>query len=239
MRQYRRLPRRAPVAQPTEGTLAGDVPDEPTPPMPAPPPEGASKAAWRSWARARRQALAQADARRTAERAVAEHLLAWTPWRRARVALVYLAFGSELDPLAGGLRPGLLAGDTGADAPAQRPLLATTRTPDGGGLQVHALEPDALERHRLGFLQPRADAPAMPLERIDLVLVPGLCFDRRGARLGYGRGYYDRLLPLLPAHAVTIGVVHDALVAPRVPREPHDALVRFLVSESGIRATGA
>jgi 5-formyltetrahydrofolate cyclo-ligase len=38
---------------------------------------------------------------------------------------------------------------------------------------------------------------------------------------------------------VTVGVVHDALVVPRVPREPHDALVRFLVSESGVRATGA
>ncbi len=227
------------------------------------PPEGASKAAWRRWARAKRQALDDADPRRVGAHTVAEHLRAWTPWRRARVALVYLAFGSELDPLAGGLRPGLQGRETGReagrttgsgtrhqtgrdagseagpDAPAL-PLLATTRTPvGGGGLRVHTLEPSALERHPLGFLQPRADAPAVPLERIDVALVPGLCFDHGGARLGYGRGYYDRLLPLLPARVVTVGVVHDALVAPRVPREAHDALVQFLVSESGVRATGA
>lgn len=155
------------------------------------------------------------------------------------MALVYLAFGSELDPLAGGLLPGLRGDAEGAGVRSRLPLIATTRTPQSGGLQVRALDPDALERHPLGFLQPRADAPSMPLERIDVVLVPGLCFDRGGGRLGYGRGYYDRLLPLLPPHTVTIGVVHDALVVPRVPCEPHDAPVRFLVSESGVRATGA
>ena len=170
------------------------------------------------------------------------HLLAWAPWRAARVALVYLAFGSELDPLAGGLRPALLEGATGpaAAADADAPMLVTTRTPaDGAELQVHALEPGRLERHALGFLQPRADAPRVPLERIDVALVPGLCFDHGGARLGYGRGYYDRLLPRLPARVPTVGVVHDALVLRGVPREPHDALVRYLVSESGLRATGA
>ena len=207
------------------------------------PAEGASKTAWRRWARAKRQALAAADPRRAAEQAVAEHLRAWTSWRGARVALVYLAFGSELDPLAGGLRPGLHGGDANGEAggaPPPLPVLATTRTPrDGGALRVHAIEPDALERHPLGFLQPRGDAPVLPLERIDVALVPGLCFDHGGARLGYGRGYYDRLLPLLPAKTVTVGVVHDALVVPRVPREPHDALVAFLVGESGVRPAGA
>ena len=229
------------------GTLAGDMPGEPLPPMPT---EASSKAVWRRWSLARRHALAAADPRRTVEHAVAEHVLRWPPWRRARVALVYLAFGSELDPLAGGLRPGLLDGPADAAtvsatvsvtaSQTELPLLATTRTPPGGDdLQVRSLASDALERHPLGFLQPRSDAPAVPLDRIDLVLVPGLCFDHGGARLGYGRGYYDRLLPLLPPHAVTVGVVHDALVTPHVPREPHDALVQFLVSESGVRATGA
>lgn len=169
---------------------------------------------------------------------MAAHLLAWPPWRASRVALVYLAFGSELDPLAGGLRPALLgaAAATAADAP----MLVTTRTPaDGAELHVHTLEPERLERHALGFLQPRDDAPRIPLERIDVVLVPGLCFDDRGTRLGYGRGYYDRLLPRLPARVPTVGVVHDALVVRGVPREPHDAPVRYLVSESGLRSTGA
>jgi 5-formyltetrahydrofolate cyclo-ligase len=124
---------------------------------------------------ARRQALAAAD-RGARPSAPSPHLLGWTPWRTARVALVYLAFGSELDPLAGGLRPGLLAG---ARVPTRRPSGSRppARRTTARRLQVHALDPAALERHPLGFLQPRPDAPRVPLERIDLVLVPGLCFD--------------------------------------------------------------
>lgn len=213
--------------------------------LPDPPSAAADKGAWRRWARARRDTLAGADTARVVERRIAEHLRDWAPWRGARVALVYLAFGSELDPLAGGLRPGIevvdpAAAALGRDGPAlghDGPALATTRTPpDGAELEVRALLPNALERHPLGFLQPRADAPTVALDRIDVVLVPGLCFDVRGVRLGYGRGYYDRLLPRLGACAETVGVVHDDLVVPALPHGPHDVPVRHLVGEGGLRA---
>ncbi len=159
-------------------------------------------------------------------------MLAWERWQTARVALVYLAFGSEVDPLAGGL---LSASPTLPAATAAGPLLATTRTPAAGGLRVHLFDPAALEPHPLGFWQPRPDAPVVDLASIDVALVPGLCFDRQGGRLGYGRAYYDRLLPLLGAHVATVGVSREALVVERLPTEPHDVAVRWLVSEAGLR----
>lgn len=206
-------------------------------PTPHPRPSAhADKAQWRRWAHAQRDALRAADPAREADRRAAAHLRAWEPWRRARVALVYLAFGSELDPLLDALAapPRGVSGAAG-------PLLATTRTPPGGRgtLSVHALTPETLERHPYGFSQPRADAATLPLERIDVVLVPGLCFDERGTRLGYGRGYYDRLLPQLPRHARRLGVTLDALVVPQLPSEPHDARVDALLSESGVRPTAS
>ena len=204
-------------------------------PLAPPPPPDATKASWRRWARTTRRALADGDPERGAERAVAAHLRAWQRWRQARVALVYLAFGSELDPLAGGLLP---AASDLSGVGASGPRLATTRTPEGsGGLQVHVYDPTALEAHPLGFSQPRADAPLVDLATIDVVLVPGLCFDERGGRIGYGRGYYDRLLALLSARVATVGVAREALVLPRLPTEPHDVAVRWLVTEAGLRRT--
>jgi 5,10-methenyltetrahydrofolate synthetase len=116
--------------------------------------------------------------------------------------------------------------------------IAITRTPDEGHLSVHKYQPERLERHRLGFDQPRSDAPKVPLEEIDVVLVPGLAFDLRGNRLGRGKGYYDDLLARLPAGVVRVGVTIDELVIESVPTEAHDRRVAWIATESGVRRTG-
>jgi 5-formyltetrahydrofolate cyclo-ligase len=203
------------------------VPDD------TPPHETDAKSAWRAWARARRRSLASDDAaREEADARSLEHLLAWAPWREARWALVYLAFGDEANPLGAGPR-------------ATTPRLAATRTAPGVPLTVHALDRSAFdrsafdrgafERHPFGFLQPTADATPVPLDEVDVILVPGLVFDVSGVRLGYGRGLYDRLLAPLRPTVATVGVTREALVVPRLPREAHDVPVRYLLSEAGLR----
>ena len=75
---------------------------------------------------------------------------------------------------------------------------------------------------------PRLADPAM----IDVVLVPGLCFDVCGGRLGYGAGVYDRLLPKLRAGTLRIGLAYDfQLSQARLPQEPHDLLMDYIVTE--------
>jgi 5-formyltetrahydrofolate cyclo-ligase len=194
-------------------------------PAPVPDPR-APKAAWRTWAHARRRAWA-GDGRRRAddEAALWEALAAWAPWRRARLALVYVAFGDEPDPLHRGA----------VAATGSRPALATTRTLGRGRpLALHAWT-GGLERHRFGFLQPRADAPVVDPASIDVALVPGLAFDRHGGRLGHGQGHYDRLLPTLPASIPWVGVTLDELVVERLPTEPHDVAVTHLLTPAGVR----
>ncbi|MBN2577295.1 MAG: 5-formyltetrahydrofolate cyclo-ligase [Deltaproteobacteria bacterium] len=51
-----------------------------------------------------------------------------------------------------------------------------------------------------GLLEPRSDAPEVAAHAIDLFMVPGLAFDRRGTRIGYGGGYYDELAAYVRAH---------------------------------------
>jgi 5-formyltetrahydrofolate cyclo-ligase len=69
------------------------------------------------------------------------------------------------------------------------------------------------------------------------VLVPGVAFDIEGARLGYGGGFYDRLLPLLPPDAHRIAGAFDVQVIEQVPVAAHDARVHRIVTET--RGLGA
>lgn len=71
---------------------------------------------------------------------------------------------------------------------------------------------------------------------IDLVFVPGTAFDKRGGRLGRGRGYYDRFLPKLRPETLKIGVIPDRLVLPEIPMTSHDCFVDYLLTESGLAA---
>ena len=85
-----------------------------------------------------------------------------------------------------------------------------------------------------GLVQPDpAEATWLPAEaRIDLVVVPGIAFDRRGHRIGWGGGYYDRFLAQV--QAVKIGLCYDALVLDCIPGEPHDVPVDMVVAETAI-----
>jgi len=69
------------------------------------------------------------------------------------------------------------------------------------------------------------------ISNIDFVLVPGLAFDLQGYRLGYGKGYYDRFLPLLKEYAITAGLAYEFQVVVRLPRETHDVKVKMLFTD--------
>jgi 5-formyltetrahydrofolate cyclo-ligase len=183
----------------------------------------APKSVWRSWARRKRRETDSA----AAGRLVAESLSAWPAYRGARRVLLYLAFGGEPD-----LRP-LLTDHTKS--------FYTTRVVEGRypgegepRLTLHRLDPEALERHRFGFLQPVSTAVPMSPTDIDLVLVPGLAFDASGNRLGFGMGFYDRLLVELEADVPRVGVTPAALLVPRLPEEDHDVRMTHLATEDGV-----
>jgi len=191
--------------------------------LPAAPAPDAPKASWRAWARAGRRLLATPER----NRAVVEALAAWPIYRSAGTVLLYLAFGSEVDL-------GVLASD-----PARRVLVPRSQRTPTPELSVHRLREADLERTSFGPRQPRAGtAPADPAT-IELALVPGLCFDEAGTRLGYGRGYFDRFLDRLRPGVPRVGIGYDALVVGRLPREAHDRGMTHLATESGVRPVTA
>lgn len=81
---------------------------------------------------------------------------------------------------------------------------------------------------KFGVREPAASCAEMPLTQFDLVLVPGVAFDLQGNRLGRGRGFYDRLLA--EASGVKCGVGYDFQLLEKIPAEPHDAKVNFILT---------
>jgi 5-formyltetrahydrofolate cyclo-ligase len=85
-----------------------------------------------------------------------------------------------------------------------------------------------LTRGNFGILEPLSTAPSVPLNQLDLALVPGIAFDLDGRRLGRGKGFYDRLLAAVPG--AKCGVAFDQQVVREVPVESHDILMNFLLT---------
>ena len=71
---------------------------------------------------------------------------------------------------------------------------------------------------------------AASLAEVDLALIPGLAFDASGGRLGWGRGYFDRLLGTPECSALKVGIAWPWQIIPQIPREAHDVTMDFIVT---------
>ncbi len=94
--------------------------------------------------------------------------------------------------------------------------------------EIHS--PSELSPGAFGIPEPAPD-PSKKVEpgEADLVVVPGISFDKRGYRIGYGKGYYDKLLPKI--RGVRVGLAYEAQMVERVPEAPHDVAVDMIVTE--------
>lgn len=183
------------------------------------PPEGGSKREYRHWAKAARRHL-QADEQHAQ---VCAHIRRSPLFVHAETVGIYL-------PMQGEVNVELLV------QPGKRFVAPRMHDRPEPHLTFHVLGTEPLTHHPWGVRQPASAAPQVPLGQIDLLIVPGLLFDRRGARLGYGKGYYDRLLAeRTTSRPTTLGVALEALVLPELPVDPHDLAVDHLVTELGFR----
>ena len=105
--------------------------------------------------------------------------------------------------------------------------------PETGVMTFHVVDDvSALKLCDLGFDAPPASAPEAT--GVDVVVVPGLAFDPRGHRIGYGAGFYDRTLPRYCPPGVAIGVVFDFLLAGDVPDGESDVPVDRIITDTRV-----
>ena len=189
------------------------------------------KSELRRYCKAERSGIA-GNARAEAEEKIRRGIRETAGYRQASLLLFYAPIGSEADifPLA-------------EEALREGRAIALPRCEDKPGVMTFRQieRPDELTIGRYGVREPKADARVIGArellgERV-FALIPGLAFDTSGARLGYGKGYYDRFLAEFGGFS--LGVTFEKLIFDRLPKGEYDRSVDGLASELGVRMVHA
>lgn len=174
----------------------------------------------------RRDAL-PGDERRTKSARITERLLAMPEVGGATTALAFWSFGSEVET-AGAIV-----------ALRERGVRVALPRIETGEMVAVAFEPgDAVAATTFGAMEPTAAGVVEPRE-VDLVVVPGVAFDRRGARVGYGGGFYDRFLSRTRAGVPAVAIAFALQLVPAVPEGGIDRRVDAIVTEDEVIRCGA
>ena len=101
-------------------------------------------------------------------------------------------------------------------------------------MKVDDIEKD-LKPGARGVLEPDPErCKRVPVDQVDIAIVPGFAFDEKGGRIGSGLGYYDRLIPKLSVTTRKVALIFEDQVIPQVPMEPHDKYVDIVITDRRI-----
>ncbi|MEP0889126.1 5-formyltetrahydrofolate cyclo-ligase [Leptolyngbya sp. PL-A3] len=155
------------------------------------------------------------------------HLQNWPTFQQAQTVLAFFSFRKE---------------------PELRPLLFLPKRwgfprCEGKTLTWHRWAPNAilpLQQGAYGITEPHPRAPVISPHEVDLILIPAVACDVRGYRLGYGGGFYDRMLSS-PAwlNIPTIGIVFEFARLPKLPVAPWDRKLHGICTEAGLFMSGS
>jgi 5-formyltetrahydrofolate cyclo-ligase len=153
---------------------------------------------------------------------IEDRLFALPEMIQARTLLIFYSFGTEVATRSITER---------VRADGKRVLLPYL---DGSVMEAAEVErDDELVQAWYGAREPARRTPVDPAE-IDLVVAPGLAFDRTGGRLGYGGGHYDRYLGRIGRKAIRVGIGFAVQVVDAVPRTTSDERVHLVITEDEV-----
>jgi 5-formyltetrahydrofolate cyclo-ligase len=111
---------------------------------------------------------------------------------------------------------------------------------DQGELELFHLE--SMEELQIGMykiLEPKPElrsvpSKQVPVEELDLIMVPGVAFDRRGGRMGHGKGYYDKLLEHARLDTPLVALAFECQMFPDIPVAEHDIFMDKIITEAAV-----
>lgn len=156
-------------------------------------------------------------ASRALSASICEKAAALPEFLAAKTVMVYLSNGSEVDTS----RLIALAHMHGKAICAPRVLGPSE-------MEAAMLDASGFRRGAFGILEPAGNT----CRDIDIIFVPGVAFDTKGNRIGYGKGYYDRFLKA--QQAATVGLAYSAQVVDFVPASPYDVRLHKILTEEGV-----
>lgn len=170
---------------------------------------------------ARRDLLAASD-RAERSRSIASRLTALSEAASAAFVMVFWSFGSEVETSP------LIDGFLGAGK-----VVALPRIEGGEVVAVAYARGDEMRETAFGAMEPRFGR-VLDVRELDLIVVPGVAFDRSCRRLGYGAGFYDRLLGRTREDARAIAVAFALQVVGEVPAGRTDRTIDGIVTEDEV-----
>jgi 5-formyltetrahydrofolate cyclo-ligase len=178
-------------------------------------------------AAARLRRLGQQNGEALSE-AIFARLFGLPQYRQAKSVLCYVSLGDEVATHAA-LRRML--------AEHKRVVIPYCHAENIELFCLHGL--DELAPGMLGILEPKPELRVQSLRRaevreLDLLVIPGLAFDRQGGRLGHGKGYFDRFLPKARADALLAAVAFECQLVDSIPMGPQDVRVDAVITEAGV-----
>jgi 5-formyltetrahydrofolate cyclo-ligase len=180
----------------------------------------------REQAHAARRALEHKD---DLSRRIMARLLSLPEFERAKTVMFYIDVRAEVRT-----RQAL------PDALASGKTIVVPWCNEHGELELFRLASmDELELGMYRILEPKPELrhlpgkPAAPHD-LDLILVPGVAFDRRGGRTGHGKGYYDKLLEHARPDTPLVGLAFECQLFPEIPMQDHDVFMDQVVTESAV-----
>lgn len=160
-------------------------------------------------------------------RAIEQRLFTFANFLEAAIALLYIPIGRQVSTRA--IIERALKYDKIVALPAFKPGDFNMTL-----YKVDSLASDLVDGPRKIPQPDPARCKVVPLQRIDIAIVPGIAFDTKGGRIGTGRGYYDRLIPKLPATTRKVSIAFEEQIVPQVPMEAHDRYVDIIITEKRI-----
>lgn len=155
-----------------------------------------------------------------------QHLIELPQWKSAGSILLYMAVGSETSTE-------FLISEAQRE---QKKILLPVTLDLQGRMSVGLYSNSAMMTGNFDIPEPQP-IPGYDLSSIDLVIVPGVAFDRQGGRLGQGKGYYDRFLSKIKA--ARIGFCYGVQISELpLPMEEHDAKMTFIVTDKEVISCG-
>lgn len=160
------------------------------------------------------------------ETAVRERLSALEAFKKAKCVLVYASFRSEVDTLK------YLNDIAAAGKKLVLPLVAKEHK----ALRLYEVKDRSeLVPGYMGIPEPGiTEGREVELKDIDIVIIPGTGFDIQGNRLGYGGGYYDRLLGNAEKHILTIALAFEEQITEHIPAEQHDIKMDIIITDKRV-----
>ncbi|MEW8957181.1 5-formyltetrahydrofolate cyclo-ligase [Clostridium sp.] len=144
-------------------------------------------------------------------------------YRNSEVIFIFVSFGSEVythDLINYSLNMG------------KRICVPKVISKKAGMKAIEIKSLDELTPSNYGILEPEIkEGNIIDEKSIDLVIIPGVAFDRKGGRIGYGGGFYDRFLPLLRKDSEKIAIAYSFQIIEEVPREENDFLVPCIITD--------